>query len=562
MFCNKCGAELSPNAKFCPKCGNSVKSLTPEEIEKLEAQKKAQAEKLAKERAEAEKKAKEAEERRKAEYEKQKIESEVRVQEQLRIDAEKRKRDEEERLKREEQRKKENAERSQKAKETGAKVMAFVKKFKLPIIIIIVVIIVLLVINAILSRAVSNKAHFEDEGGYKTFYDNGSVVRDELVEYKGKEYYIDGNGHMAIDSFGMVNNNGDLGFFGSKGERVYNVIKEVNDSLYYIDKSGILFKDGNFEFDGNTYRANGDGTLVTNYIEDVAGDTYVYGYDGKVNGHKGLLDTWYSSSSYKAGRYYINDDGSVAKSAWIDDYYFGEDGNMIVSAWIDDKYLGSDGRTVKNEWVGDYYLGEDGKTVKNKWVGDYYCGPDGKYIRSGYTGDGKYVGSDGKITEAPKVTQAVPATTQSANQNVGGNTSIDIVESSVATNADGAELYIIDKGTIREEYETKDGNTCKVTVIRPTIAGIDLDEGDIFNEGVGEAIDQLLEELEDWVANNSTEYKTITFTSAEMTTLTSSRARITLSGKATPRSGTSRTIKYRITYDRENETCELEKINS
>ena len=102
---------------------------------------------------------------------------------------------------------------------------------------------------------------------------------------------------------------------------------------------------------------------------------------------------WYSRNGYW---YYY--EGGAIQTGWIsfggERYYLNKDGIMLKSRWINDRYLRSDGAMAKNEWVDNYkcYVGQDGRVVDSvtfsgkNWVqtkaGWRYKKSDGKYVKN------------------------------------------------------------------------------------------------------------------------------------------------------------------------------------
>ena len=121
----------------------------------------------------------------------------------------------------------------------------------------------------------------------------------------------------------------------------------------------------------------------------------------EVSGYVGVFASWKNDGKWieKDGNiYYLKNDGTYAKSTWIDEYYVKEDGIRAKSEWIFDKfynswfYLKSDGKYAQNEWIGSYYLKTGGYMAKSEWIFDkfynswFYLKSDGKYAQNEWIG--------------------------------------------------------------------------------------------------------------------------------------------------------------------------------
>lgn len=102
--------------------------------------------------------------------------------------------------------------------------------------------------------------------------------------------------------------------------------------------------------------------------------------------------------------------------------------------------------------------------------------------------------------------------------------------------------------------------TCKITIAKPNMQGKDQEETDALNESIEELMDVLIEEVESLIDDYDDLPKSISLTTATVTSTNKSSIFISLSGSITLRSGSSKTLKYRITYDREEQTSEYNKV--
>lgn len=99
--------------------------------------------------------------------------------------------------------------------------------------------------------------------------------------------------------------------------------------------------------------------------------------------------------------YFYNDDHTMLTSNWKGDYYLEADGKMATSKWVDNYkyYVDASGKWVpgkvkKSGWVKEggywYYYLEGEQLLRNNWKGNYYLGSDGKMATENWVDDHKY----------------------------------------------------------------------------------------------------------------------------------------------------------------------------
>ncbi len=128
--------------------------------------------------------------------------------------------------------------------------------------------------------------------------------------------------------------------------------------------------------------------------------------------------------------YFYNQNGTLARNAWVGNYWLGADGRMATSSWVDNGryYVGANGvwdKAVKKQeapkpevkkqgWVKEgstWYYFENGTLARNKWISStYWVGADGKMATSSWIDNGRYyVGSNGAwVKDAKKPEAAKP----------------------------------------------------------------------------------------------------------------------------------------------------------
>ena len=186
------------------------------------------------------------------------------------------------------------------------------------------------------------------------------------------------------------------------------------NTWYFYNKNGTLARNA---WAGN-YWLGADGKMaVSSWVDN---GRYYVGSNGEWvrNAQKPATVSkkgWVQSGS---AWYYLDNQGSVVRNAWIGNYWLGSDGKMAVSSWVDGGryYVGANGLWVqgakkqeekKQGWVKSgsdwYYFDQNGTLVRNKWAGNYWLGTDGKMATSSWVDGGRYyVGSNGLWVQGAK----------------------------------------------------------------------------------------------------------------------------------------------------------------
>ena len=428
--------------------------------------------------------------------------------------------------------------------------------------------------NHFFNGGLVNTGKFANEFGREVYYEGSRVVGNKLVVANGKRYYVNENGEKVYNQWQKVDSLGGYCYLNGDGEVVSDKIITDRGNFYYLNRDGKLETDGLFAYGGTEYFAFADGSLKVRDFSIIDGNDYYFDENGKHVKKSGLVEVAYNAAkgnSVAPGFYYLDSNGYRRKNEWAEDQFFNENGLRLTFQWIGKYYVDSSGKLARNQWVGDYYVGDSGEYVVNQWVGDYYVGEDGKFYRNKYTPDGQFVGIDGKKavynptvvvtpTQAPVINQAPISTqTPTSSNNIVPSTNVQAETSVVGSDKD---LYIVSTSTLNSTYES-DSYTCKITVKKPKVAGKYEDEVITFNDCIDNIADEIVEHLElmaEKYPDDETP-KTISISKAEITTLTDKKVRITFTGKLTPRSGSQQSLKYRLTFDREEGVGELEDLN-
>ena len=191
---------------------------------------------------------------------------------------------------------------------------------------------------------------------------NGTYLTNVWFKHDGKDYYVNGSGLVAKNTWSGVY------YLGEDGAMLKN---QFTPDGYYVGESGAYLTNQKITVSGKDYYLNAAGTLAKNQW---SGDYYV---DSNNNPFK---EKW-------AGSYYLGPDGKYVKNQFTPDgYYCGVDGVYVTNRWIvvdgKDYYMNAYGKMTKDAWVGSYYLGSDGVMATSSWVDNnqYYVNENGLYV--------------------------------------------------------------------------------------------------------------------------------------------------------------------------------------
>ncbi len=203
---------------------------------------------------------------------------------------------------------------------------------------------------------------------------DGAYYRSRWFKHKGKDYYVDGNGHVVKNAW--------IGSY-YLGEDGAMLTSTFTPDGYYVGADGLWSPSKWIQSGSYWWYRHSDGTYTTNDFENINGQTYYFDASGyMVTGWKQIGSDWY----------YFNSAGVMVKDAWVGNYYFESDGKMATNKWIGNYYVGEDGCVVTNQWIGVYYVGSNGamatgwQCISGQW---YYFDSNGIY----QTGE-RYLGGE------------------------------------------------------------------------------------------------------------------------------------------------------------------------
>ena len=311
--------------------------------------------------------------------------------------------------------------------------------------------------------------HFEIKDGVETYVMAGQVIINSLVEVDGKLYYVDDKGHKVKDTWAIIDNDGNYGYFGSLGDLVKDRIREIGGKKYYFDKDGILYVDKTSKeikkIDGVEYIANANGELRLATEKEPVVETVA------------PAKTQQTVAATSAAQTQVPQVAQTTAAVISTAPPFANAINVVAPT-----------TTVA-------------AMVEGPGAGIVAPVSDTTEAQSGEV----------KITKTEKV--------------------IDTVDG--------------------EDYE------CTITLLKPILSGSNSEETMSINASIDEVMDAWMEDVTKVVEDYVTLPKSVTFTSATLGTVKKTSIIVHITGNIKPKSGSSKTIKYRITYDRENETAEI-----
>ena len=365
---------------------------------------------------------------------------------------------------------------------------------------------------------------FVYKDGEETYMEHGQVIINKLVEVDGKIYYVDDKGHKVKDTWAIIDNDGHYGYFGNFGDLVGHKIRMIDGYDYYFDENGILYQDRTEKkikvIDGVEYIANRNGELKLATEETFASDMQNKDKKpeetttAKPNTQTTTQPTTVSAAAQAAAQQAAAQAAAqqAAQQAAIQQSIAASQAAAQAAAV-----------QVSTQAPFANAIDVSGNTVPNE-----YGGPG-------------VVGNNTQTNNATVVTPAAGTTT---------------------TNTQTATEVKIKSTTKITDTVEGDDYDCNITLIKPIMIGTTAEETENMNASIDELMDVWMEDIQGVVGEYTTLPKSVTFTSATISSQSKSRVIITLTGNVKPKSGSSKAIKYKITYDRNEANGDITKTSS
>lgn len=373
------------------------------------------------------------------------------------------------------------------------------KKFLVYIVIIAILLIVIvwLLINfSIFRRRIRNSGHFEKVGGVDTYVENGEVVTNTLVRIRGRKVYY-------VDEYGH------------KKKNTWAVID--NDGTYgYFGSLGELVTNKIREIEGKKYYFDENGKLVSNNEVEIDGIKY----KSNSNGELYTLDEYKDAEAQP--KQTVPQTQSIKQTQAVQQTQSIKQTQAVQQTQV--------AQTTQHTETQTYIQITEAKETTKKLPAD------GKAEVEETENQGPGVG-------LVSTYQKSYVTEDEENDLSENETEVKIKSTEKITNT-------VDDG----EYE------CKITLVRPIMQGKNSDETESINSSIEELMDVMWDEVESVVNDYDTLPKSVTFTTPTLGTVSKTKILINLAGTITTRSGGSKSIKYRITYDREEFNGDITKV--
>ena len=363
--------------------------------------------------------------------------------------------------------------------------------------IIIVLLVILIAIASViginillLRKRIKNyvAGHFEIRDGVETYVMSGQVVINTLVEVGDAIYYVDDKGHKVKDTWAIIDNDGNYGYFGSLGDLVKDKIREIGGKKYYFDKNGVLYTDSSSKdiitIEGKEYIANGNGELR-------------------------LATEPETTEAVKATTKATQATQQVAQT--VPQTVAPTEAVQGLTPIYEPQTIASTEAVISTNapFANAINVAGSNTIVENE-------GPGAGIVATTKAGTVGTVSGEVKIYKTEKF--------------------IDTIEG--------------------EDYD------CTVTLLKPIMIGETSEETDAMNTSIEELMDAWFDDVSGVVDEYVTFPKAVTFTSATLGTVKKKSILINISGTIKPKSGSSKNIKYRITYDRENENADIVRTST
>lgn len=360
------------------------------------------------------------------------------------------------------------------------------------------------------------KGSFVIKDGVDTYMEQGQVVIDKLVKVGGKLYYVDDKGHKVKNQWAVIDNDDHYGYFGSLGELVINKIRVIDGKEYYFDENGILYQDRTEKkikvIDGVEYVANRNGELRLatdeTFATTVAPTTKAQVQPTTISAQQAAAQ---QAAAQQAAAQQAAQQAAAQQAA-----------QQAAAQQAAAQQAAAQQGATNAPFSNAININQGTNTsVPNEFGGPGVVGNN----TSGYT------------------PQTVAPTTQA----------VDTAKSASEVKVSRTEKII----------ETVDGDDyeCKITLLKPIMLGTSEEETMNLNSAIDEVTDVWMEEVMSLVNGYSTLPRSVTFTSIDLGTVTKSKVTITITGNVRPKSGSSKSIKYRITYTRDDGTANISKIS-
>lgn len=421
-----------------------------------------------------------------------------------------------------------------------------------------IVIIVLLVIFILLAAGIAinmmrmrktfmklAEGSFVYRDGVETYMEHGQVVIDKLVNVDGKIYYVDNEGHKVKDTWAIIDNDGHYGYFGNFGDLVVNKIRTIDGKDYYFDENGILYQDKTEKqikiIDGAEYIANKNGELrfASGTFASETETTTTAKAVTTTTARQQTQTTIISAEQVAAERAAAQQAAAQQAAAQQAAAQQAAAQQAAAQQAATQQAAAQQAATQQSVQISTAapFANAINVSGSNTTVPDEFGGP----------------GVVGNNTGTNTAQVSPGNTAQTAPVAPGGGTT---------TNAQSAKEVKIQSTQRMTETVDGDDYECNITIVKPIMVGTSSEETMNMNSCIDEVMDAILEDVQGVVGEYDTLPKSVSITNASISSSTNSRVVIQLSGSVRPKSGSSKSIKYRITYDRKEVNADFSRTTN
>ena len=374
---------------------------------------------------------------------------------------------------------------------------------------------------------------FVYKDGVETYMEHGQVVIDKLVNVDGKIYYVDNEGHKVKDTWAIIDNDGHYGYFGNFGDLVVNKIRTIDGKDYYFDENGILYQDKTEKqikiIDGAEYIANKNGELR------FASGTFASETETTTTA-KAVTTTTARQQTQQTQTTIISAEQVAAQQAAAQQAA----AQQVAAQQAAAQQAAAQQAAQQAAQISTAapFANAINVSGSNTTVPDEFGGPG---VVGNNTGTNTAQVSPGNT---PNTAPVAP----------GGGTA--------TTNAQSANEVKIQSTQRMTETVDGDDYECTITIVKPIMVGTSSEETMNMNSCIDEVMDAILEDVQGVVGEYDILPKSVSITNASISSSTNSRVVIQLSGSVRPKSGSSKTIKYRITYDRKEVNADFSRTTN
>lgn len=440
------------------------------------------------------------------------------------------------------------------------------KKFKRIFEIVVISILFVMTLFACSSKK-TEVGHFELRDGEETFIYDGQVVINRLVNVDGKLYYLDENGHKVKDEWAIIDNDGHYGYFGNFGDLVKNKIRTIDGYDYYFDENGILYQDRTESkikvIDGVEYIANKNGELTianSKKIVETAPAEMTNKNNAAVNSSTQNIQKEQQKQTKQPAAQQQTQQQQVVQQTTQNNAASNFAEQAKQQAVVQQAPIS----TQQSQQVSQQ------QTAAQQNIQQTTQQQITQQNTQQTTSNNNTTTTNAPFANAidlTKVDTSIPDEfggpgvvgyegTTAKKVSPGGDT-VAVAET---TAQESNEVKIVKTESI-EDYIDGDDYSCTITLLKPIMNGSTAEETDAMNGCIEDIMDSWFDEISGIVSDYDVLPKSVTFRKATLGTVSKKKINITIEGAIKPKSGSSKAIKYRITYDREEENADITKVN-